>query len=74
MSFYTQRVMGEVLGGDEKPSDIWDQHEAILTAICAGDGDRAEALAREHISLASDFLVARLEAAPVAQAETPQRG
>lgn len=57
---YTQRVMGEVLGGDEKPSDIWDQHEAILAAICAGDGDRAEALAREHISLASAFLVARL--------------
>ncbi|HMZ00351.1 MAG TPA: FCD domain-containing protein [Burkholderiaceae bacterium] len=32
---YTQRVMGEVLVGDETPTDIWDQHEAILGAICA---------------------------------------
>jgi DNA-binding GntR family transcriptional regulator len=57
---YTQRVMGGVLGGDEKPTDIWDQHEAILAAICAGDGDRAEALARQHITEASEFLVNRL--------------
>ena len=27
---YTQRVMGEVLMRDEKPRDIWDQHEAML--------------------------------------------
>lgn len=59
---YTQRVMGGVLGGDEKPADIWREHEDILAAICAGDGERAEALARRHITEASAFLVARLGA------------
>lgn len=56
----TQRVMGEVLIRDEKPRDIWDQHAAILEAICQRDGGRAEALARHHITQASGFMVARL--------------
>ena len=57
---YTQRVMGEVLLRDEKPRDIWDQHTQILDAICAGDADRAELLARQHITQASGFMVSRL--------------
>ena len=57
---YTQRVMGEVLVRDEKPRDIWDQHEAILKAIAKGDGERAEALARAHLTQAAGFMVARL--------------
>jgi DNA-binding GntR family transcriptional regulator len=57
---YTQRVMGEVLMRDEKPRDIWDQHEAILKAVAQGDGDRAEALVRQHLTQASGFMVARL--------------
>jgi len=57
---YTQRVMGEVLIRDEKPRDIWDQHEAILKAVAAGDGERAEALVRAHLTQASGFMVARL--------------
>jgi DNA-binding GntR family transcriptional regulator len=35
---YTQRVMGEVLMRDEKPRDIWYQHETLLAAIAKGDG------------------------------------
>ncbi len=62
---YTQRVMGEVLTQDQTPVDIWDQHAAILDAICAGDADRAEALARAHMTQASDFMVARLRAGPI---------
>ena len=58
---YTQRVMGEVLIRDEKPRDIWNQHEAILKAIASGDGTTAEALARAHLLQASSFMVARLE-------------
>lgn len=57
---YTQRVMGEVLVRDEKPRDIWDQHEAILKAIAKGDGERAEALVRQHLTQAAGFMVARL--------------
>jgi DNA-binding GntR family transcriptional regulator len=57
---YTQRVMGEVLIRDERPRDIWDQHEAILHAVAQGDGDRAEALVRAHLVQASGFMVARL--------------
>jgi DNA-binding GntR family transcriptional regulator len=52
---YTQRVMGEVLMLDEKPRDIWDQHEALLAAIIRGDGEAAEAHAREHILAAADI-------------------
>ena len=57
---YTQRVMGEVLIRDEKPRDIWDQHEAILKAIAKGDGDGAEALVRSHLTQASGFMANRL--------------
>lgn len=59
----TQRVMGEVLEGDEQPVEIWDQHERILMAISAGDAPLAESLARAHIGEACDQLVARLRQA-----------
>lgn len=63
---YTQRVMGEVLLRDETPRDIWDQHAAILQAICAGDAAQAETLARQHISQAAGFMVSRLRASAAA--------
>lgn len=56
----TQRVMGEVLMRDETPRDIWDQHEALLDAVMAGDGVKAEAMARQHITQAADFIIHRL--------------
>lgn len=58
----TQRVMGEVLMRDDKPRDIWDQHEKMLDAVAAGDGTQAEALARRHILDAADFMIERLQA------------
>ena len=57
---HTQRVMGEVLIRDEKPRDIWDQHEAIMKAIAKGDADRAESLIRSHLTQAAGFMVTRL--------------
>ena len=65
----TQRAMGEVLVHDETPQAIWDQHEAILSAIATGDAARAEREARRHITLSADFMVARLrgEAGKVAR-------
>ena len=56
----TQRVMGEVLMRDETPRDIWDQHEALLEAVMAGDAVTAEAMARHHITQAADFMIQRL--------------
>jgi len=57
---YTQRVMGEVLMRDERPRDIWDQHEAMLEAVSAGEGAKAEKLARQHVTQAATFMINRL--------------
>ncbi|MDE2607088.1 MAG: GntR family transcriptional regulator [Burkholderiales bacterium] len=57
----TQRVMGEVLMRDERPRDIWQQHDALLQAVMAGDGRKAERLARQHIEQAADFMIQRLQ-------------
>jgi DNA-binding GntR family transcriptional regulator len=60
---YLRRVMGEVLRDDEKiPGSIWDEHTAILDAVIAGEADKAETLARQHISRAAKIFVARLQA------------
>ena len=60
---YLRRVMGEVLReGDSVPGALWDEHAGILDAVCKGDGDAAEMLARKHICGASDIFVARLKA------------
>ena len=62
----TQRVMGEVLMRDEKPRDIWDQHEAMLDAVMAGHAATAEKLARQHVMQAANFMIARLREPAVA--------
>lgn len=62
----TQRVMGEVLMRDDKPRDIWDEHEALLAAVSAGDARKAEKLARQHIEQAAEFMVERLRREGVA--------
>jgi len=54
-------VMGEVLMRDETPRDIWDQHQELLDAVIAGDGERAERLARRHVDQSADFMIARLK-------------
>jgi DNA-binding GntR family transcriptional regulator len=60
---YLRRVMGEVLRDDvQMPQTILGEHVAILDAIIAGDGMRAEALSREHISRAAKIFVQRLQA------------
>ena len=60
---YLRRVMGEVLRGDSQmPATILREHVAILDAVIAGDGVRAEALSREHISRAARIFLQRLQA------------
>ena len=72
---YLRRVMGEVLRDDvQMPQSILNEHAAILEAIIAGDGHRAEALSREHISRAARIFVQRLQAQQeAAEKETRQR-
>jgi DNA-binding GntR family transcriptional regulator len=64
-----QRAMAEVLVRDEQPRDIWDQHAAILAAVAAGDGDSAEARAREHLTQAAGYMLARLRSQARAAAD-----
>ena len=59
---YFRCVMGAVLLDGETPTDIWNQHEAILDAIIDGDAARAEQLSRHHISHASSTLKLNLRA------------
>ncbi|MBV9532758.1 MAG: GntR family transcriptional regulator [Bradyrhizobium sp.] len=60
---YLRRVMGEVLRDDSQmPAIILREHVAILDAVIAGDGARAETLSRDHISRAAKIFVQRLHA------------
>lgn len=59
---HMQRVMGDVLRGDDAmPGIIWDEHAAILEAVLAGHADAAETLARCHITHAADVFIDRMQ-------------
>lgn len=45
---HIRRVMGGYLQRVAAPEEIWDEHQAILAAVAAGDSDCAERLARQH--------------------------
>lgn len=49
----------------ERPKVSHAQHQAIVAAVGRGDGDRAEALLREHIASVRDAVVRVLRGAPV---------
>jgi len=54
------RVMGAVLKNAPLRAGLWDEHEAIVAAVNAGEPDIAAARAREHAERAADGLVPRL--------------
>jgi DNA-binding GntR family transcriptional regulator len=71
---YLRRVMGEVLRDDaQMPQTILSEHVAILDAVMAGDGTRAEMLSCEHIARAAKIFVQRLQAQQEASEEEMQR-
>lgn len=58
---HLRRVMGAVLAHSRQREAIWDEHEAIASAIARGDGDLAAALIEEHGHQASRILAEQLE-------------
>ncbi|MBS0521307.1 MAG: GntR family transcriptional regulator [Proteobacteria bacterium] len=59
---HLRRVMAAVLSEDDLRVSVWDEHEAILKALEAGDPAGAEALSRRHAEQMSDLLTGRLKA------------
>jgi DNA-binding GntR family transcriptional regulator len=65
-----ERIMAEVLREDAAmPEMIWKEHGAILDAIIAGDAERAERLAREHVEDAAKRILKTLEIKQIEAAE-----
>jgi DNA-binding GntR family transcriptional regulator len=58
---HLRRVMGAVLQQARQREQVWDEHEAIATAIAAGQADRAARLIEEHSRHASENLGERLD-------------
>jgi DNA-binding GntR family transcriptional regulator len=58
---HIRRAMGAVLQSARVRDGIWNEHEAILNAIEAGDAERAERLAREHAEAAGRNLATEYE-------------
>jgi DNA-binding GntR family transcriptional regulator len=57
---HIQRAMGLAMQDTVVRAQVWDEHEAILEAINAGDAARAERLARQHCEAAGRSLSSRL--------------
>jgi DNA-binding GntR family transcriptional regulator len=57
---HMRRIMGQVLMLGDTPRQIWDEHEAILDAVIAGDAAKAERLCNRHIMDAANIFIARL--------------
>ena len=53
---HVRRVMSDILIVEKNQEQIWDEHEAILNAVLAGDSRTAEMLARQHVETASKWL------------------
>jgi DNA-binding GntR family transcriptional regulator len=63
---HIRRAMGGYLRRYRARDTIWDEHQAILDAVVAGDAERAAHLAQHHAAAAADNLCAAMadEAAP----------
>lgn len=57
----TRRIMGEVLGISDQPRNVWEQHQMMLDCIIAGEADKVEKMAREHILQSADYMIGKLE-------------
>lgn len=58
---HLRRVMAAVLSEDDLRVSVWDEHEAILRSLEAGQVVEAEALCRNHTEQMADILTGRLK-------------
>jgi DNA-binding GntR family transcriptional regulator len=58
---HMRRVMAAVLSEDDLRVSVWDEHEAILRALEAGEVAEGEALCRKHTEQMADILTGRLK-------------
>jgi DNA-binding GntR family transcriptional regulator len=58
---HLRRVMGAVLQTSSLRESIWDEHQAIATAIAEGNVERAGELAELHATIARQKLMQRLD-------------
>ncbi|MBL8836844.1 MAG: GntR family transcriptional regulator [Alphaproteobacteria bacterium] len=58
---HIRRAMGGFLRRYSARDAIWDEHQAMLDAIVAGDGIGAQRLAQEHADRAANKLVAAMK-------------
>ena len=70
---HIRRAMGAVLQVSTMRESIWDEHEAIATAIGNGDENRAEMLIRQHGVDASHNLARLLNQTLIAQTQGVSR-
>jgi DNA-binding GntR family transcriptional regulator len=70
---HLRRAMREVLQHREYRTQVWTEHEQMLDAIAAHDGDGAAALARAHLANAATNVQLVLPAADVEPASLAQR-
>lgn len=64
MSLYwnhLRRAMGEVLQSKDEAKIVWQQHEEILNALAAGDGQRAGRIVQVHLESAVARVLAVVE-------------
>lgn len=60
---HLHRMMGAVLQSSDQRVAVWDEHQAIVTAIAAGQSRAAVALVLKHCDRASEYLSTRMTAA-----------
>lgn len=53
---HIRRIMRDILVVQNNQEQIWQEHAAVLEAVCSGDVATAESLARHHVENASDWL------------------
>lgn len=59
---HIRRAMGLALQASSLRDSVWDEHQAIADAVCAGQADKAERLMRQHCGKASAYLESVLAA------------